>query len=881
MAANPRPPMGVERRIHRIKRDINSSAVGHLDRAVDRMAVAFSPNTRFADLDFNGPAAIAAMNSHPGGQIMHYHANSNIQTLACSTPIPTLHMHPENRHMFRYFLGIPEPATDKNYPNSIYNIRTAFTPYPPSTARNLEPTTARNLIVGQRFFGHCLVVKAILPPKHLDATHVLIEDEAGKWEMLHIFNFPYVNHPEDRVGQGQLMIIKEPFYYIGYGGFPAIRVDHPSDITYVMYDHPLVPAKWKRTDVHGLDAETRMLKMDGEVRMRWRKYNQAADCLTLAYDIIERTQQETENLSRPSPSGAQAASKLEAIELRVGCYYYLNQWAKCLADATTILNVAFNEKAAWYKANALFYLNSFDEAKQVILRIMGGSHYKFKECSKLHSQVRTHQSNSMGQYNMTQILERGREGQHEVCAGDCAFGVRVKKSPGVGGHGLFAQKDFKTGDLVMAIKAVATVHGEKNVALRVRNQRGEHLKTKYGQTMVAQTITRMTAEPKNVGHLIQKLNRGKFDGTFFKHNGEYLVNGFWIDDTIEKYSVQHNIYNKRIPDSGGILDPEIFPDVAPSVRSSTPAGYVSPAPGNISINSVESQDIPHDLGLTDQTSFFPQAAFINHSCLPNVRISIFSDLMFVHAASAINKDEELFINYLDDDYSPLTQRREILRELFGFTCRCTRCEFEYDNFKYWSTRKKVHEEIGKLKSGNYAHSPSVILDGISHCIRTLKYEFKDHPSDIPQFDMAWALMTEEYARRRVDHDGKRTGRNTELRDMKLALQMLRALGAEYEFIEGDVKIFRYGFICKWLVEAWILAAISSARFYGSVFWTLRVIARDVYGILCGEMVTFEKLFWGRLEEAEVAVLTEEEMLSMADLVDWLEREMLDKTKLVG
>lgn len=277
MAANPRPPMGVERRIHRIKRDINSSAVGHLDRAVDRMAVAFSPNTRFADLDFNGPAAIAALNSHPGGQIMHYHANSNIQTLACSTPIPTLHMHPENRHMFRYFLGIPEPATDKNYSNSIYNIRTAFTPYPPSTARNLEPTTARNLIVGQRFFGHCLVVKAILPPKHLDATHVLIEDEAGKWEMLHIFNFPYVNHPEDRVGQGQLMIIKEPFYYIGYGGFPAIRVDHPSDITYVMYDHPLVPAKWKRTDVHGLDAETRMLKMDGEVRMRWRKYNQAAD----------------------------------------------------------------------------------------------------------------------------------------------------------------------------------------------------------------------------------------------------------------------------------------------------------------------------------------------------------------------------------------------------------------------------------------------------------------------------------------------------------------------------------------------------------------------------------------------------------------------------
>ncbi|KAK6352285.1 hypothetical protein TWF730_009115 [Orbilia blumenaviensis] len=888
MASSSRPPMDLDRRLHKDKRKINSSAGVRPSRAGDKMAVNFTPNSTSSGLDFDRSAAVSPSISSPGAQILQYHANSTIQTVPSATPLPALHMHPENRHMYRYFAGIPPSTADADYPASAYNIRTEIAPYAPSTGRNLTPTSARNLLVGERLWGYCLVVKAILPPKHLDATHVLVEDENGKWEMLNIFDFPYTNHAEDRIGQGQLMIIKEPFYHMVYGGVATIRIDHPSDIKYIMYNHHLVPPKWRRRDAHGLDAEPKILKMDGELRIRWKKYHQAVDCLSLSCQIMDRAYQETlKNFSRPSSSSIYSTARLEVLKQRVSCYQYLKQWENCLADANAILAISFNEKAAWHKSNALLHLYQYDEAKQVLLRIMGASRYKFKECSKLHAQIRNYQGNAIGQYNMTQILERGKEGQREICAGDFVSAVRVKKNLTIGGHGMFAQKDFDAGDLVMVVKAVATVYGDDNTVLQASDLKGEPRQIKYGQKMVARTIERMLAEPKNVGLLMQKLNRENFGSTFFKHDGEYYVNRFWVDNTIEKYAIQHTIYNQRISNRDGILDPDIFPGSNRSSRVSTPAGSANLTPPNASTISIDGSSInsqnegPRDPELAEQASFFPQAAYMNHSCIPNVRISIFSDLMFVHAASHIRKGDELLIDYLDDDYSPLTQRRELLKQNFDFNCGCSRCEFEYENYEYCIRRVQISEAIAELMSGTYAQNPSVILDGISHCVVTLEYEFKDLPGDMPQFDMAWALMAEEFFRRRVDHGGRRTGRTAELRNLKLALRILKALRAEFEFIEGDVKIFRYGFICKWLVEAWILAAISSARFYGGVFWSLRAIARQVYGILCGETVNFEKIFWGRLEEAEVSELTEEEMLSMADLVEWLDMEGLTKTELAG
>ncbi|GLI60230.1 hypothetical protein VaNZ11_002318, partial [Volvox africanus] len=100
---------------------------------------------------------------------------------------------------------------------------------------------------------------------------------------------------------------------------------------------------------------------------------------------------------------------------------------------------------------------------------------------------------------------------------------------------------------------------------------------------------------------------------------------------------------------------------------------------------------------------WPEAAMLNHSCLPNTVAYIVGDRLFVRAARKVGGGSELTVSYLpvgggyeaaagdesedvgddtDDTaaaatlLSPLAERRNALEELRGFICRCNRCTAE-------------------------------------------------------------------------------------------------------------------------------------------------------------------------------------------------------------
>ena len=78
------------------------------------------------------------------------------------------------------------------------------------------------------------------------------------------------------------------------------------------------------------------------------------------------------------------------------------------------------------------------------------------------------------------------------------------------------------------------------------------------------------------------------------------------------------------------------------------------------------------------TGLYTTACMMNHSCDPNVETVYAEDgrgpvIGRVVARRDINPGEELFQTYIDEDMD-LNERQGVLRDNYGFTCRCARCE---------------------------------------------------------------------------------------------------------------------------------------------------------------------------------------------------------------
>jgi SET domain-containing protein len=72
---------------------------------------------------------------------------------------------------------------------------------------------------------------------------------------------------------------------------------------------------------------------------------------------------------------------------------------------------------------------------------------------------------------------------------------------------------------------------------------------------------------------------------------------------------------------------------------------------------------------------WPEASYFNHSCSPNVTKRRIDRVWRFWAARDIAPDEQLFISYLGGDEKGLQDEERIqrLKEMWGFSCLCTRC----------------------------------------------------------------------------------------------------------------------------------------------------------------------------------------------------------------
>nr|KAJ3422984.1 hypothetical protein HK105_005109 [Polyrhizophydium stewartii] len=68
--------------------------------------------------------------------------------------------------------------------------------------------------------------------------------------------------------------------------------------------------------------------------------------------------------------------------------------------------------------------------------------------------------------------------------------------------------------------------------------------------------------------------------------------------------------------------------------------------------------------------------FVSHSCEPNVAIRLMPETgarMSLVALKDLEPSEELFVSYVDPDM-PYEQRKAVIRQQFGFVCKCAKCK---------------------------------------------------------------------------------------------------------------------------------------------------------------------------------------------------------------
>ena len=132
-------------------------------------------------------------------------------------------------------------------------------PYLPSvrSITDMRKIYIKDLELQVHHRGSYLILRAATPAYVLTAVSAVMEDEKDAGVVLQLYHQKdYVSRPlAQAIEPGNICIIKEPYYKVGNDGEYGVRVDHVSDVIWLMPDADEVPDAWKSQLSEIQDAE--------------------------------------------------------------------------------------------------------------------------------------------------------------------------------------------------------------------------------------------------------------------------------------------------------------------------------------------------------------------------------------------------------------------------------------------------------------------------------------------------------------------------------------------------------------------------------------------------------------------------------------------------
>ena len=509
-------------------------------------------------------------------------------------------------------------------------VLTIGQPYSPCTLslQELRLMKLAQLQLDTHHRGYHLILKRVSPVVTLAArTWTMVQDQDGEGDDTERLDVTLHNsrQGEDVLDSASHFVIKEPYFTLTDQGEATLRIDHPSDLI-VCKDGPndSLKSASKAGNVAAAEKLAITCKNEGNAALKDKESPLAHAKYTKGLrvarqdDVLDLNPELTRDLRRN----------------RAHVNLLLNQLDEAISDAKASLinkeddrSKELDSKAYSRAGTAAYALGEFHGAKTY-----------FEEQQKLaledknarinlrRIEMRLHEQHT-GAYNWEKIKANLSRARPRVDAASFLSNTRIRDSPGRG-RGLFATCDISAGEIVMCEKAFCVVWGLESEALTAMTYDVRDDRIRVSPVGLSKSI-------------VQKL----------------LSNPSQIEKVMDLYSdYQGDEKNVFGTEDGPIVDTFRVHDI-------------------VSRNAFGLGSQFGEQGAKDaSTGLWIWTAYVNHSCIPNVKKEFVGDLMVLRATRSVVAGEEILHSYVESrDYEA---RKRALMTTWGFECNCSLCAAE-------------------------------------------------------------------------------------------------------------------------------------------------------------------------------------------------------------
>lgn len=502
-------------------------------------------------------------------------------------------------------------------------------PYPPCTLslQELRPMKLAQLKLDTHHRGYQLTLKRVSPVVTLAArTWTMVQDQDGEGDDTERLEVTLHNsrQGEEVLDSASRFVIKEPYFTLTDQGEATLRIDHPSDL--ICKDAPDDSLKPASDEGKAAVAEklATSCKNEGNAALKQNDSPLAHAKYTKGLRVARQ-----DGVLDLNPDLAQ-----DLCRNRAHVNLLLNQLDEAISDAKASLiskederSKELDSKAYLRAGSAAYTLGDFHEAKTY-----------YEEQQKLAPQDENASINlrrvdmrlreqKTGAYNWKKIKANLSRARPLVDAASFLSNAKIKDSQGRG-RGLFATCDIPAGEIVMCEKAFCVVWGFQSEALTAMTYDARDDRIRVSPVGLCRSI-------------VQKL----------------LSNPSQIEKVMGLYSdYQGDGKNVSRTEDGPMVDTFRVHDI-------------------VSRNAFGLGSQFGEQGARDaSTGLWIWTAYVNHSCIPNVKKEFIGDLMVLRATRPVVAGEEIFHSY--DESSDYDARKRALMTTWGFECDCSLCVAE-------------------------------------------------------------------------------------------------------------------------------------------------------------------------------------------------------------